>query len=305
MRNQFKNLTAVLITFLRPEYTKKCVDSLIKNYPGIKIVVGENGEYNEELHKFLEERNIRYKLFPFDSGICIARNHLVDECETDYVLVGDDDFFYTPDSKVDKMLTFMKNHKEFVLIGGRVSENNVIRNYQGYIKFFQDHIQYTPVDLLKGDFKIDKKSGLKYLKCDLTFNYFVARVKDIKPYKWDEKIKVAWEHSDWFIQLKHSDVPVAFSPDPVVVHKPEGVYPAKKELYQTYRMRLSDKERFFDKHKIDYILDMAGRTYKREMVECKRTFYATRQIFFEDRWYNEGEIITTDKPNEFMRQAIL
>lgn len=305
MRNKFKDLTAVLITFLRPEYTKKCVDSLLQNYPGINIIVGENGEYSEEMDKFLKERGIKYKLFPFDSGICIARNHLIDECETKYVLVGDDDFFYTPESKVDKMLDFMKGHKEFVLLGGRISEYGKIRNYQGYIDFQKDHIHYTPVDLNKADFKIDKKSGLKYLKCDLTFNYFVARVKDIKELKWDEKIKVAWEHSDWFIQLKHKNIPVAFSPDPVAIHKPEGIYPAKKELYQTYRMRLCDRERFFEKHKIDYILDMAGKTYKREIIEERKTFYATKSMFFEDKWYNQGDIIITERPNEFMKQAIL
>lgn len=299
-----KNLTAVLITFLRPEYTKKCVDSLLENYKGIKIIVGENGEYSEDMHRFLKERNIPYKIFPFDSGICIARNQLVDECETEFVLVGDDDFFYKKESKVNEMLIFMKNHKEFALLGGRISERNVVRNYQGYISFEGDHIHYSPVNLQKDKFYFDKKSGLNYLKCDLTFNYFVARVKDIKPYKWDEKIKVAWEHSDWFIQLRKNNVPIAFSPDPVVIHKPEGVYPAKKELYQTYRMRLSDKEHFFNKHKVDFIIDMAGKTYRRDIVNQKREYYAKRCIFFEGRQYNAGDIIITDNPTADMIQVL-
>jgi hypothetical protein len=144
---------------------------------------------------------------------------------------------------------------------------------------------------------------LRYTKCDLTFNYFVGIRDEILKHKWDEKIKVGWEHSDWFIGLKHKDVPVAFTPDAVVVHmKEDGSF--NKELYQTYRLRLSDKEYFFNKHKIEYIIDMAGRTCKRDVIFNKRKYYAKENMFFEGKQYNAGEIVITDKPSDKLKLAL-
>ena len=254
-----RNLTAIIVSFLRPEYMEKCVDSLHKTYPGIRIIVGENGHYNHQLHFQLKQINAKYVLLPFDSGVCFARNRLMDEVETDYVLIGDDDFFYDEGAKVDKMLSFLRKHKEFSIIGGRIQENEKLRNYQGYIKFELGSLILTPLDL-KQNFQ---KSVLKYAPCDLTFNYFVARTKDIRNQRWDEKIKVAYEHADWFIGIQKAGVKVAFSPEPIVIHRPKTEKCISPE-YAKFRTRRSDKDYFYEKHDLDEIVEFTGQIDYRE-----------------------------------------
>jgi len=250
------NLTAILISFLRPEYTKECIKSLRRMYPDIHILVGDNAGHNEDLESCAWEYGARYFSLPFDSGVCFARNRLMELVRTDYVLVGDDDFYYTETAKVPEMLKLLENNRALSLIGGRVFEGGKVKNYQGTIDIYPDHFVYHKIDETKN--LIDKASGLHYQECDITFNYFVACTKDILPIQWDENIKVAFEHSDWFISLKKAGLKVAYTPDAVVVHKPEHVKVARELEYRGYRTRRSDKDYFFKKHNLRYSIGLNG-----------------------------------------------
>lgn len=296
--------TAVLISFLRPEYTKECVRSLREMYPDIHILVAENAEFNQDLADYVSQYGGKYFLMPFDSGVCYARNRLVELVTTEYVLVGDDDFFYTPEAKVPEMAEFLRNHKEVSLIGGRIFENNKVLNYQGTIDLYPDHFHYKPLDEELN--KYDKASGISYQITDITFNFFVARVNEIRHIKWDEQIKVAFEHSDWFISLKKAGVTVAYTPDAIVVHKPEHIKrlfanSEQQKTYSGYRMRRSDKVYFFKKHAVDYSIGFRGTVtvVKEEIEQAKQhgdMFYAPRRMCFDGKEYNEGDIIRTKRP---------
>jgi GT2 family glycosyltransferase len=290
-----KNLTAIVISFLRPEYTKKCITSLQKTHPKIQILVGENGKYDDNLFKFLKKRNIPYFLMPFDSGVGFARNRLMDEVKTEFVLVGDDDFFYTEEACVDKMVKFLEKHDEFDLIGGRIFERGQIRNYQGFMQKQGDMLRYQKLDLDRCE--LDKKSGIHYQACDLTFNFFVARHDRIRDVRWDEKIKVAYEHSDWFLNAKAHGISVAFTSDAVVIHKPK-LQKQVDDKYFVFRNRNSDREYFFKKHKIAKLVDMNDRSDEIRFFADK--YYALRSLDFEGRTYNKGDIIETKNPNEYM-----
>jgi len=287
-----KDTTAVLISFLRPEFTIECVRSLYEQYPKIKILVADNAEYNNKLCEDLKQYGAKYILMPFDSGVCFARNRLVELVDTEFVLVGDDDFFYTETAKVKEMRDFLKGHKDFTLIGGRVFEKGKVLNYQGDIGIFPDHLEYTNLEI--DECIKDKKSGLKYKKCDITFNFFVARVESIRTLPWDQKIKVAFEHSDWFISLKKAKRKVAFTPDAVVVHKPEHIQldQAQIRYYSSYRMRRSDQTHFFRKHKLKYSLGFRGlRTNFDEIKQEAKRYYAKVAFSVDGKFYNTGDII--------------
>ena len=93
-----RNVTAIIISFLRPGYTKACIKSLRTLYPDINILVGENGEFSEDMQDYCDNHDAEYIQLPYDSGVCVGRNELVKQVDTEYVLVGDDDFFYTDGS---------------------------------------------------------------------------------------------------------------------------------------------------------------------------------------------------------------
>jgi len=252
------NLTAIIISFLRPGYTKACIKSLKETYPDIQFMVAENGEYDRDMEQFVKDHGGQYFDLPFDSGVCIARNFLVRQVKTDFILIGDDDFLYGSEAKVDQMLDFIENNDQFDLIGGRIFEGHKIRNYQGNFEINEDHIKYNALDINK---RMQRdKSGLQFKECDITFNFFVARTKLLKEILWDENIKVRYEHSDWFLAVKKANRKVVFSPDPIVIHKAPGVNPGIgiNVDYKYYRSRASDKEYFFEKHNIAYIQGFNG-----------------------------------------------
>jgi len=308
-----KNTTAVIISFLRVGYTKKCVSSLREMYPEIKIRVGENGHYSDEMADFCKKHNAEYVDLPFDSGVCVARNRLVEGVDTEYVMVGDDDFYYINDENskpmVKEMVEFLEVMGNFDLIGGRIFENGTLRNYQGFFEKGDGFLRYHKLDLEKGfDVAKTRNGRMKYKEVDLTFNYFVARTEKVKKVPWDEKIKVAYEHSSWFLDFKDAGNKVAFSPEPIVVHKPQikERYPE----YMSYRIRKNDKRRFFSRHNLRFIQDMNGNTdfpYSREeidkvdflIVTFKRAEQLENLLFSIAEFYPNAKITIADQNKRF------
>lgn len=297
-----KRVTAVIISFLRPEYTTACITSIKKTYPDVNILVAENGEKNDQIKQLVEKYGGEYIMMPYDSGVCYARNRLVERVKTEYILVGDDDFFYTKVAGVDKMLAFLEAHPKIPLIGGKISEDGRPLDYQGDIMIYPDYHEY--IALWDKDCKKDKKTKLKYGMCDITFNYFLGRSEIIKKIKWDENIKVAYEHSDWFIELKRAGIgKVAYTPEAIVIHKPKHVFISEGEVnnYRKYRDRKSDMEYYFRKHNIQKSIGFKGESVSAdEFKEWDHKFYASRALEFEGNFYNVGDIIITDHPADGM-----
>ena len=308
-----RNVTAIIISFLRTEYTQKCIASLREMYPDIKIRVGENGHYSEDMAVFCKEKNAEYIELPFDSGVCVARNRLVEGVETEYVMVGDDDFYYqeNKDTKpmVKEMVDFLEIMGNFDLIGGRIFENGELRDYQGFFEEGNGFLRYHKLDLSEGFDTAKLPSGeMKYKEVDLTFNYFVARTEKVKQILWDEKIKVAYEHSSWFLDFKEAGFKVAFSPEPVVLHKPKIT--SKYPEYMNYRIRKDDKKRFFERHNLRFIEDMNGNIdfpYSKEEIDkidflittFKRKDSLEKLLFSITEFYPNAKITIADQNERF------
>lgn len=299
-----ERITAIIISFLRPEYTKECIRSLKKRYDKINILVAENGEYSHDMDAFVRIYGGEYMMMPFDSGVCYARNRLVEAAKTEYVLVGDDDFYYNQYAGVEKMLDFMDRHPEVPLIGGKIYEDGKLLDYQGDMVLHHDHIEYIPLE--DADCVTDWGAKIRYGRCDITFNYFLGRREIIESVKWDENIKVAYEHSDWFLSLKKAGIgKVAYTPDAVAIHKPRHVAIKNEDLekYRRFRCRKSDMDYFFKKHGITYTVGFKGHVSKAsEVKEHKREWFATKCLEFDGRFYNPGDIIITNHPVDGMEQ---
>jgi len=278
-----KNLTAIIINFLRDDYTVDCVKSLREQYPEIQILVGDqNKKTSKELNNVCKENGAEIVRLPYDCGLSRSRNILVEKVKTDYVLVGDNDFLYTDSSKVDKMLEFLEN-SNFDLIGGRIKENEV-RNYQGFIDIirFPNSIQCRRLN--NQDIASKKLNSLTYEKIDLVFNFFVARTDILRKNKWEERIKIGWEHTLFFINLKKNRVNVAYSPEPIVLHKFQNY--EKKEDYKFFRGRGEEsKEVFFDVLGIDFFVDIHGKKTTRPKID-EKTIQKKRIL----EWIFENEV---------------
>lgn len=300
------NCTAIIKTFLRDDYFFKCYSSLKETYPDIKVLVADSGEDTDEKTAFIKNNKIKYHKLPYDSGICVGRNFLVKKIKTKYVLIGDDDFFYDKGAKIEEMIAFLEANPEYDLIGGRIIEGGRTRDYQGNMEISGRTLKYTKLEM--NNFSICPISSVKYKPCDLTFNFFVARTEAIKDTLWEEKIKVRYEHSTFFLDFKQKGHKVAFTPDALVIHKPEIEKKYNKEDYGKFRARVEDKQIFYDKFNIDRVIDFNGRSdfgdckYS-DITFCIKTFERRdcleRLLFSIAQYYPQANIIIGDDSKLF------
>lgn len=246
---RMSDTTAIIKTFWRDEYLFRCVESLRQIYPDIKIIVGDDGFESGYKLDFLKKMNAEYVRLPFDCGITYARNRLIEKTKTKYVLIGDDDFKYIENAGLEKMKIILE---KFDIAGGRVNTFGELGNYQGFILKEGNKFVYKELDLEK----LKTYKGIKYGKCDVIYNFFLAKRKIFEKIKWDENIKVAYEHSDFFLDAKKKKIKVAFLPDPIVIHKDSKIKNMKG--YDNFRFRKSDKNYFYKKYKIDAMIDFRG-----------------------------------------------
>jgi len=301
--------TAIVVSFYRWKYLEKYLESFRNQYPEQRIIVGDNGGKHKKKKKICKKYNAEYNKLPFDCGLCVARNRLVKKVKTKYTFIGDDDFYFDGRGNLKKMVELLEA-TDLDLIGGRIEEGGKIRNYQGYMEYDNRRLLYQRLELK--NFK--KEVGIKYKECDITFNSFIARTEMLKSVKWDENIKVAYEHSSFFLDIKKEGYKVAFTPDSVIVHKPNSVrlLPKEKKKYRKYRGRKQDKKRFFEKYNLRFAKDMGGRLdfFKRETIDdidfIIVTFLrkeALRKLLFSiARSYPFAKITIADQGRDFNTQ---
>lgn len=298
-------LTAIIVTFLRDDYLAICLESMRKTYPDINILVGDNGHPSDTKKALCDKYGAEYHTLPFDCGLCTARNYLVSKVTTRYVMIGDDDFKYDDRAMLQDMVDFLEDNTRYDLVGGRIIEGGSVKNYQGMIEDKGNHFIYH---------KLQFSEQQSFIPCDITFNFFVARKEAVQAVKWDEQIKVAYEHSTFFIDFKRAGYKTCFLPQALVEHKPQLSNVSKENHiklneYKGYRSRKSDKRRFFERFGIEFCIDMNGRRDSfdsgptNEIDFCITTFerfdHLERLLLSISHYYPNASILIADQSYKF------
>jgi len=232
--------TALIVSFGRPLYAIDCVNTLSQCF-NIEILVGENGKPSKELEKVVNQAGGRYIVLPFDCGVPHVRNVLFKKIKTPYVLIGDDDFYYIPEANIDRAEKFLDNNEKYSIIGGRVREKHVIKDWQGYIHADNGYF-YDKIPASKLYYKFCPESQFHYCPVDMMTNFWVGRLKDLPEYLEDQKI--AHEHFDYMMRMLDK-VNMAFTPDMFVDHKKRFYH---YDNYKKYRFRSEEMNYIKDKY---------------------------------------------------------
>ena len=100
---KYNDIGVIVINFLRPDVTKQCILSLIKYAPDIQIYLGDQDKESllEEWAKDYD--TIHFYQLPYDCGISIARNKLVQKIQRNglkYIMWIDNDFEFTENHNI-------------------------------------------------------------------------------------------------------------------------------------------------------------------------------------------------------------
>lgn len=234
-----KLITILVKTFGRMDKVRALVESTIGLYPGVPIIVGDDGE-GSELVKEGPLRGFYYYPFPYDIGLSEGRNRLVEKVKTEYVLFLDDDFVLTEASDLARLIHELNMNRHDLVAG---KSPNCDTDYSGTMRVHKSK-QGKKLLLLPQKTTID---GSTCERVDIVPNLFMAHTKLFQRIKWDSQLKLG-EHEDFFLRAKRLGIRVSTCPGLTFDHHqtPEQL---QSEHYRKMRGRVwGFLEIFLKKH---------------------------------------------------------
>ncbi|NWS48010.1 B4GN1 acetylgalactosaminyltransferase, partial [Probosciger aterrimus] len=110
-------VTIATKTFLRYEKLRGLLSSIRRFYPGVTVVVADDSPRPEPL----SGPHLEHYVMPFGKGWFAGRNLAVSQVTTKYVLWVDDDFIFTPRTRLEKLVDVLER-TSLDLVGGAVRE---------------------------------------------------------------------------------------------------------------------------------------------------------------------------------------
>ncbi|XP_068182095.1 beta-1,4 N-acetylgalactosaminyltransferase 1a [Antennarius striatus] len=110
-------VTIATKTFLRYDKLKDLISSVRQYYPSVTIVIADDNEHPQKV----TGPYIEHYTMPFGKGWFAGRNLALSQVTTKYVLWADDDFIFTANTKLEKMVDILEK-TTLDLVGGAVRE---------------------------------------------------------------------------------------------------------------------------------------------------------------------------------------
>jgi cytidyltransferase-like protein len=249
--------TAVIITtFLRDASLLRTIMTVRKYYPTIDIIISDNGHPSDEKTGWADTYDCQLVNVPFDSGVTAARNAGVKALAPrhKYAVIVEDDIGFTSTTDLSKWRDILDAEPTVGVAGCQL---RVITDYAGdYPQNYEAEIDIKDrTAFLRRIESPEMKAtaaGTRYHFSDIVLNCFMARRATLDSLAWDEQIKSAPEHCDWFFGLKYkTDWKVVFAPDVTLAHFKERASEFD-ENYKAYRKRPGAFEYFGKKWSVDF-----------------------------------------------------
>ncbi|XP_036426685.1 beta-1,4 N-acetylgalactosaminyltransferase 1 isoform X2 [Colossoma macropomum] len=186
-------VTIATKTFLRYNKLQDLIDSIRRYYPTVTIVIADDSENP----KMVSGPYIEHYIMPFGKGWFAGRNLAVSQVTTKYVLWVDDDFIFTANTKLEKLVDVLEK-TTLDLVGGAVREAT------GYTATYRQTISIEAGEE-EGDC-LHVRRGFHHIiqgfpNCVVTdgvINFFLARTDKVQQVGFDPRLaRVA--HLEFFI----------------------------------------------------------------------------------------------------------
>jgi hypothetical protein len=250
-------------TFLRDFKLTRTIDAIRRNMPEAQLLIADDGEMTEEkdsLYAELTREGHKVFILPFDSGFGKKANKIIDNLDRDLLLVGSDDFDFSPASVrlgIEALVATLDENPELSIVSGRLGNRGP---YEFHLLEDDGVITEWPTQ----PFMTQYYAG--YVECDVTVNYSLIRrsvfwtegwVTGVDGPYWqpkrteigfdDEEIIGEGGHGAFFYDCKKANIKVAYVPG-VEISEQTG---RDSEQYRKYRFRACGPSRkCFEKRNI-------------------------------------------------------
>ena len=217
--------TVCIKTLVRPKPLERLLASTLGH--GLPILVADDSPEEEQQESRKVSRGfpgVRFLALPHDVGLSAGRNAMLDEIDTPYFVMMEDDFVLTERSNLRDLVAHVEGGL-FDLVGGTVLHHGALSHYEGFIEVRNNTLELTPI----------KHPVQGPTACDITFNFLAGKTDLIRRVRWDDRLKVC-EHQAFFLRCKAAGVRVGYVPHVQIDHKHES-----PPAYSYYRKARSNE----------------------------------------------------------------
>lgn len=255
-----KEIAIGIKTFLREETLFKTLESYETFCPfHYRLYIADDGRVSDKktYHYYNLEKNGHEVLrLPSDSGISVGRNAIVKMAKESYILITDDDINLISEDTLKQMKTILDCDDNLGLVAA------VLKNWNGegfggsenYSKGLSFSFENKMLIRTPAPRDIKTYRGINYVIADQVMNFFLAKKELFNDVKWDDRIKVEYEHMDFFLEMKKTNWKAAVCLDAQALHTKSNHL---DEEYNERRMARAPKM-FHDKHGIHRVLNRFG-----------------------------------------------
>lgn len=214
---------------MRPNCLRRLVDSILGLYPDAHLLIADDSEPDSEVRAYyaeLEAMGHQVLVLPFNVGISVGRNRLVEMSTRPYLLLLDDDFVFTSQTRIETLVEVMDADRSLGVAGGSLLDDGTrLRSYEYSMRIEDKMLHYYPSPGPPRDI-----AGHACYDTEIVLNFCLFRREVFSTTQWDESLKTS-EHTDFFLRLATTSWKVVHVPSVVAEH-----YPETTPEYMSHRM---------------------------------------------------------------------
>ncbi|XP_010873414.1 beta-1,4 N-acetylgalactosaminyltransferase 1a [Esox lucius] len=230
------NITALVTiatkTFLRYDKLQDLIDSIRVFYPTVTIVIADDNEHPEPV----KGPHIEHYIMPFAKGWFAGRNLAVSQVSTKYVLWVDDDFIFTSNTRLEKMVDVLEK-TTLDLVGGAVREATGYTASYRHTLSVEDGGEEGDCLHIRQGFHHAVQGFPNCVVADAVINFFMGRTDRMQQVGFDPRLSRA-AHLEFFIDGLGS-LHIGSCDDVIVNHASKIKLPwgksEKEKAYQNFR----------------------------------------------------------------------
>ncbi|XP_070766188.1 beta-1,4 N-acetylgalactosaminyltransferase 1a [Enoplosus armatus] len=232
-------VTIATKTFLRYDKLKDLIDSIRQYYPTVTIVIADDNEHPQPV----TGPYIEHYIMPFGKGWFAGRNLAVSQVTTKYVLWADDDFIFTANTKLERMVDVLEK-TTLDLVGGAVREvTGYTATYRHTISVEEGGEEGDCLHMRRGyHHVIDGFPNC--VVADAVINFFMGRTDKVQQVGFNPRL-ARRAHLEFFIDALGS-LHIGSCSDVIVSHASKIKLPWTKtdpeKAYDKFRYKLSSDD---------------------------------------------------------------
>lgn len=237
----FDSIDFVIKSFLRPKALLRLLRSIKEYYPQAAVTVADDGGLQESTDLDSQEccamidgtHGWSLLSLPWAAGVSAGRNLLVDSTKRPFLLFLDDDFCFTADTNIERLLERLTSRNDIGVAAGIcvdiLGDKRQLRNSGGTFDLIDDNLE-----IISGAWR-DAEIGLR----EYVPQFAVIRREVFAEVRWDGGIGA--EHYDFLLQLSKSPWKVVQEMSVQIDH-----YPLTESLpsYVHYRFNYRENQQW-------------------------------------------------------------